>query len=101
MNDTKLFKKHTKERLQGQLNEPEMNLYQFQQALKERDESVMPKIADISQMAKYIARDLKTLGYVPPTANHNNKVRLTSEEIKFIAEESGIEAYKIYMKFGW
>lgn len=65
------------------------------------ESQAIKKNEGISQMAKYIARDLKTLGYVPPTANHGNKVRLTTEEIKFIAEESGIEAYKIYMKFGW
>ena len=47
-----------------------------------------------------ITKSLKTLGYIPPTANHGNKLRLTSGEIKEMSIATGIPDYTIWYKFG-
>lgn len=55
---------------------------------------------NISMLVKNIAKNLKVLKRIPPTANWENKVKLSTHEIKWISKETGIEEYKIYMKYG-
>jgi len=52
------------------------------------------------ELLKFIIRDIKKLGKIIPSANFDNKIRLSTQEIEQIAKETGIEAFKIYMKFG-
>ena len=55
---------------------------------------------DRETIIRGIIKALKSLGKVPAYLNHAPDIRLTGEEVKRIAEETGLEAYKIYMKYG-
>ena len=52
------------------------------------------------ELLNFIIRDIKKLGKIIPSANFGHKLRLSTEEVERIAKETGIKAYKIYMKFG-
>ena len=52
------------------------------------------------ELLKYIIRDIKKLGKIIPSANFDNKIRLSTQEIKQVSKETEIEAFKIYMRWG-
>ena len=54
----------------------------------------------LQEIIKGITKSLKSLGYVPPTANTGNKIRLSSGEIKEMSLATSIPDYTIWYKFG-
>ena len=47
-----------------------------------------------------LIKSLRTLGYIPRTANAGSLLRLTTEEVKHISKETGIEEFKIWRYYG-